>query len=508
MLNKNKFQNFSQVLNYWAEKIPNKVFINDLSAGRKYSYSVFNSLVNQTANLLIDQGVKPGDIVSIYLRNSIEFLLIYFASIRIGSIINPIPLSVSKKELRAHLNFIQSKIVFVKDTDFKKESEKYLVYPVKFSSEDSLINRLKQFSANKTSHDLGDNDMAFLYCSSGTTSKPKGIIFDHQGIMNVIASTCRGFGHSGETVHLAILPMAHTSVMHYSLLPALYSGGSYLLAENFMKISRNFWQIIEKYKVSYVQTVPTIIFLLLNINYPDYSRNKIVLPYLACGSAPLPVERQKVFGKKFGLPVVNLYGLSEAGHLTADYPFENRKIGSIGKPFDIVDLKILGDDGQEVPVGETGEIAVKTSGFFRGYYKDEKLYESCLKNGYFCTGDLGRKDKDGWYYFVDRKKDLIVKAGVNISPNLIDEVLIKHQAVVESASVGISDEFFGEVIKSYVVLNPEKEIAEEDLIKYCQAELGRFKSPSKIEFISQLPKTASGKILKRKLRQGEFLKSL
>ncbi|MCG2701311.1 acyl--CoA ligase [Candidatus Parcubacteria bacterium] len=498
------FKSFSQSLDHWANKTPDKVFINDLSGDRSYSYFIFNSLVNQAANLLIDQGVKQGDIISIHLRNSVEFLLIYFASIKIGSIINPIPLSVSEKELKAHIDFVQPKVIFVNNADFEQESKKCLVYLVKFSGEDSFINKLKQFPVNEINHDLGDSDIAFLYYSSGTTSKPKGILFDHQGIMNVIASTSRGFGHSCDTVHLGILPMAHTSVMHYSLLPALYSGGSFILAENFMKISRNFWRIIEKHKVNYVQTVPTIIFLLLNINYPDYSKNKIVLPYIACGSAPLSIERQKVFEKKFDLPVVNLYGLSEAGHLTADYPIENRKIGSIGRPFDIIDLKILNNDGQEMPASEVGEIAVKTSGFFRGYYKNKKLYESCFKNCYFSTGDLGRKDKDGWYYFVDRKKDLIIKAGVNIPPNLIDEVLVKHEAVAEASSVGIPDEFFGEVIKSYVVLNSEQKITEKDLIKYCQAELGRFKSPSKIEFISQLPKTASGKILRRELRQENF----
>ena len=494
------FKNFSQILNYWAVETPEKIFVTDILSGKSCSYADFNKLVNSTARFLKKHRVGRGDIVSLCLRNSLEFLVAYFATIRLGAIINPIPISVADKELAANLDFSKPKLSLL-EVPSTKIAKRHKIFSVKFQGKGAFLKILKNFSNKKLPISLDENKPVCLYYSSGTTAKPKGIIFSHRGIINIISATCRWFGHNSNSRHLAILPMAHTSVMHYSVLPVLYVGGSFVFAKNFIKIRKDFWRIIRDYKVNYVQTVPTIILMILSITYSNYHRSRLILPYIACGSAPLPEKNKKLFENRFGLRLANLYGLSEAGHLASDYPFEKgQKPGSIGRPLDIVDLKVFDNQGREVPVGKTGEIAVKTPGFFLGYHKDKKLYESSFKNGYFCTGDLAWKDNSSILYYVGRKRDLIIKGGVNISPNLIDEVLVKHPAVAEAASVGKPDELFGEVAKSFVVLKFGRLVSQKELFDYCRRELGEFKSPSEIEFIKEIPKTASGKILRRKLK--------
>lgn len=499
-INEGGFKNFSQVLFYRAEKTPDKIFLIDLSTDKKYSFFDFNEMVNQTTQFLKSQGVSRGDIISLCLKNSLEFLLIYFASIRLGSIINPIPGSVGKKELIANMEFLKPSILFWDKTISSKIDTKYKIFTVEFDGKNAFINLLKKFSDDDLSVELHKDSPACLFYSSGTTAEPKGILFSHRGIMNVTSMICKGFNHNCDSVHLGALPMGHAAVVNYSVLSTLYVGGTFVFSENFMKIREDFWNIIEKYKVNYVQTVPTVIFIILNTTYSNYQKEKLVLPYIACGSAPLSEEIKKSFEDKFGLRLANLYGLSEVGHLTSDYPFVDEwQPGSIGRPLDNVDIKIFDDFGNELKTDEVGELAVKTPGFFMGYYQNQKLHKSCFKNNYFYTGDLGRKDKNGLFYHVGRKKDLIIKAGVNISPNFIDEVLIKHSKVAEAATIGKPDKFFGEIIKSFIVLKPNQKISEKDLITYCAEELGDFRSPSEIEFVDNLPKTASGKILKRKL---------
>lgn len=496
------FRNVSEALTYWSENASGKIFIKDLSTDSNYSYFTFNKLVNAGVRLLQKQGVGKGDLVLLNIKNSIEFLILYFASMRLGSVINPIPPSVGENELLANIDFTKPKLSFLEKSYHNDAFKKYRFFRVEFEGKNTLNKILETFSTDELITQLEDDSPAALYYSSGTTDKPKGILFSHRGIMNVIVLMCQGFNHHHGSIHLGILPMAHTAVIHHSVLPVLYMGGTFVFSENFIKIRKDFWHIIEHYKVNYIQAVPTVIIMILNTRYLNYRRKKIPLKYIACGSAPLPEAIKKSFEEKFGIRLANLYGLSEAGHLMSDYPFKGAwRPGSIGWPLESIDLKIFDDSGHEVVAGVVGEFVVKTPAFFTGYYKDRKRYQSSFKNGYFCTGDLGWHDDKGLFYYAGRKKDLIIKGGVNISPNFIDEVLIKHPKVAEAASVGKSDKFFGEIIKSFVVLKPGQKMPKEDFLDYCKKKLGEFKSPSEIEFVDAIPKTFSGKILRRNLGQ-------
>jgi acyl-coenzyme A synthetase/AMP-(fatty) acid ligase len=496
------FINFPDILKYWAKKAPNKVFIIDLPAGEKYSYFAFNKLVNSAARFFLSLGVKKGDIASICLRNSSEFLISYFALMRVGAIVNPIPSSIGVKELYANIKFLKSKLSLLEKEKSERIKTIHKIFEVKFRGKDGFLQNIKNFSDEGLSIDLKSDDPACLFYSSGTTAKPKGIIFSNRSLINIILLMCQSLGHNSKSIHFGILPMGHTAAMHHSVLSVLYVGGTFVFAENFMKVRKDFWKIIEKYKINYVQTVPTVIYMITNITYKDYERKKMTLSYIACGSAPISEETKKSFEKKFGLRLAILYGLSETGHLIDDYPFKEKwRTLSVGRPIKGVNLKIINNKGRQTRAGKIGEIVVKTPGLFVGYYKNEDLYKSSFKDGYFCTGDLAKRDKGGLIYYVGRKKDLIIKGGVNISPNLIDEILIKHPAVAEAASVGKPDKFFGETVKSFVVLKNGQKVKESVLLEFCSKELGDFKSPSEIEFIGNIPKTASGKILRRELTQ-------
>lgn len=496
------FKNFSEALNYWANITPDKPFIVSISDRKNHSYSDFNKLVNSASQFLKKRGLKKGDIVLLCVRNSLEFLVVYFATMRSGGIINLVPSSVGEKELFANIKFLKPKLSFIEKKQSGKISKNSRLFEVEFEGNRQFLKILEPFPNDGFVADIKENDATCLYYSSGTTAKPKGILFSHKGIINMALLLSREFNHNNSSIHLGILPMGHTSVMHHSLLPVLYMGGTFVFSENFIQIRKDFWGIIKDYNINYVQTVPTVVFMILNTAYPNYQRKKLILPYVACGSAPLSQALKESFEKKFKIKIANLYGLSEAGHMIDDYPFKGKwKVGLIGRPMKDVDVRIFDDKGKEVKTGMTGEFSVKTPSIFMGYYKDEKLTKFSFKKGYFCTGDLGYKDKNGLFYYVGRKKDLIIKGGVNISPNLIDEILVKHPKISESASVGKDDKFFGEVIKSFVVLKSGQTLSKDKLFSYCKKKLGDFKSPSEIEFVKVIPKTFSGKVLRRNLRK-------
>ena len=495
------FRNISEALAHWADENGDKVFIKNLATRKSYTYRDFDELVNSGVRFLEDRDVARGDIVLLCLKNSIEFLAMYFASARLGSIINPVPPSIGGAELAANVRFIRPKLSIIEEKYASEDFGKNSVVSVTFEGDRTFLHLLRSFSDAVATRKLGDDAPVCLYYSSGTTANPKGILFSNKGLMNLVLLICRGFGHNEQSIHLGILPMGHTSVLHYSLLPMLCVGGTFIFSENFLTIRKDFWHLARDHKVTYVQTVPTVLYMILNTAYPDYKKSDVEIQCIACGSAPLPESIKKPFERTFGIRVANLYGVSEAGHLMDDYPFRGTwKPGGIGRPLSDVDLRIFDDAGNEVKSGTVGEFVVKTPGLFMGYFKDKKLYVSSFKRGYFCTGDLGYKDAHGLYYYVGRKKDLIIKGGVNISPNLIDEILLKHPKIAEAASVGTPDDFFGEVIKSFVVIQSGEKMSREEFFAYCKEELGDFKSPSEVEFVREIPKTFSGKILRRTLR--------
>jgi len=350
---------------------------------------------------------------------------------------------------------------------------------------------------------LDDKDhTAILYYSSGTTGNPKLIEYTHRSMVQSQVSMVRaGYVNSFEK-HLCVLPLGHTAALRHTIKPCICSASTIYLYESFWKVRNELWNIVEKYEINFFNVVPTILVAIMNMKYPDFSPKQVVsMKFIACSSAVLPLHLQDSFQERFGIQVSNLYGCSEIGAAFFDNPLATEwKPGSIGRPFDVFHAEIFDDDRKRLGPGITGEIGVSGEGVLKGYLNEPVAYKDSMHDGYFMTGDLGYVNEENNFYFVDRKKDLIIKGGVNIAPSQIDEILQSHSAVLEAATVGKQDNYLGETVKSFIVLKEDMEIEKKELISFCKNKIGDFKSPTEIEFISSLPKGPSGKILKRLLR--------
>ncbi len=499
-------KNFSEVIYFHAGEHPDRVFIYDVRSARTYTFKEFNQVVEKTANYLLSMGVRQGDRVTVVIENSPEYCFFYFAIIRVGAIVNPMPFTSHKEEILKNLRIVEPRLTFIdarKEKEFKEEEKTDIIF-VPVSAERTFENSLEDRGDQVvTPVVLEENSPACLYYSSGTTSDPKGVLYSHKNMIALISSICRGFKFSNDhEVHLLMLPLGHTASTNYSMLPCAYIGGKIVMAESFWHIRTKIWKLIEEHRATYMEVVPTVLYSILNIYRREIDNDISSMRYVGCGSAPLQKAVQVDFQERFGLRIANLYGLSETGPTHIDDPLTpNWKPGSIGVPLDVNKVKIVDDNGGELGPNQTGEIVVKGDNVFVGYYKNRAQYDKVVKDGWFYTGDLGYKDESGVFYFVDRKKDLIIKGGINIVPGEIDEILMRHPSVKEGVTIGVPDPMFGEEVKSFVVPKDGMTVTAEEIIAHCANYLPKTKVPKFVEIVEDIPKTHSGKLLRKKLRE-------
>ena len=282
-------------------------------------------------------------------------------------------------------------------------------------------------------------------------------------------------------------------------MSALYAGGSTVISPRFS--AAKFWNIISDYGITSFGSVATMLSMLLN-TYPDGVPEGLKtdqLRFAMCGSAPVPAEVIKKFEEIFNCPVIEGYGLSESTcRSTFNPPDERRRAGSCGLPIGN-EMKVVDENDNEVPDGEPGEIVLRGENILKGYFKNPEATESAFRNGWFHTNDIGYRDRDGFFYIVDRKSDMIIRGGENIYPREIDEILYQHPAVAAAATIGIPDPLYGEEVTAFIVLKEGVKISEDELIAHCQSQLADYKCPKTIRFVKDIPKGPTGKLLKREL---------
>ena len=502
--NLKKYSTFSEILHFTAERVPEKIFL--IQKDTKVSFKEFNNLVNQCCNYFESLELREGDVISLVLPNSIDFLIIYFAAIRSRIVINPFPFHMFAQDILNKLDIINPVKIFSSKKHTPEFSKsKYQIINV--GENKSFIDHLSIFKSQEFKvKSIIKDKTAVLYYSSGTTGNPKIIEYSYKSMVETQLSMLRDNFTNENSIHLCVLPLGHTASLRYTIKQSVCTGSTVVLYDSFWKIKSNFWKEITKYKATFVEIVPTILITILNTKYIDFDKSqKSSLDFIGCGSAYLPVNVQKKFEEKFGVTVANLYGLSETGATHFDNPkCSNRIIGSIGKPFDIFTVKIFKENRQEASTGEIGEIGVKGPGLLKGYLNNQKLFNQSFHEGFFLTGDLGMINENDVNFFVDRKKDLIIKGGINIVPSEIDEIISTYPGVEEVATIGQPDLFFGESVKSYVTVKNNSSVDTNKIINFCIAKIGEFKSPSIIELVDKLPKGPSGKILKRELRERAY----
>ncbi len=425
------------------------------------------------------------EMVAVILPNSIAYLEVYLGVLRSKNIFSPIPYFVALGELEKILDYEKPIAVITDRADIEE----------KFGSKFRVIRHTGPLEApvQARSKDIADTDIACLYYSSGTTGNQKGVLYTHENIHALIDSICRGFKFNADTRQLAFLPFGHTASINYNIFPAFFCGSPLYVAKSFEEIRDRFFRVIAEHRINYTETVPTVLFMLLKLKQDITGLDLSSLPYVGCGSSTLPIETQLKFQEVYGLKVANLYGLSETGPSHFDDPTEpGWAPGSIGRPLDVNQCRVSFD----------GELQLKGKAVFVGYFKNETLYHEVVKDGWFSTGDLGH-EKDGKFYFDDRKKDLIIKSGINILPAEVEESIYKCDDVKECVVFGKKDPIHGETVGAAVVA--KHEIADDLLIQRvkqtCKQYLSNYKIPSVVHVVQEIPKTHSGKLLRKKIRE-------
>lgn len=463
------------------------------------SYCEFNKKVNQTANYLQSLGVAKGTHVALLLPNNLAFLLLWFALAKIGAVMVPINISLKRDGLRYIVNQSDSTFLFAdKEVEIELEEKDVPNVSVFSHIDEQLLAELESFPEEfSVPEALKPSDPMSIVYTSGTTSLPKGVINSQNCYLKAgkdIASSLQL--HQDDVMYL-FLPLFHVNPQFYGVMSSLFAGNSILIDKKF-SVTR-FWENARKYQF----TVFTYVGTVLSILCKNTDEQQIVRSIRCCvgGGAPRLVWDE--ITSRFGIKVMELYGMTEIGGVTTRNSYQDWKFDSVGKPRTDMDVRIFNENDMECNIGELGEIVVRPNNphiIFDGYYKQpDKTLES-LSNLWFHTGDSGFFDENGFLHYAGRLKEIIRRKGENISPFEVETTLQKFDAIEEAAVVGISDDISEEEIKACIVLKPGSSFSLHDFLSWADEQLPAFMKPRYIEIVDEIPKTATQKVEKNKIK--------
>ena len=494
--------NIRELLEQRAQAEPDKLFLFSEADERHFTYARFNSAVDATARLLASNNIGKGDVVSLLMPNSAEYLIAYFACWKLGALAGPVNSLLKEHEAAFVMDNSEAKAILVHSEcrpliENIRGDLPHLESVIEFDDEAEATREFSE-GAVPVVEIRKDADAIIIY-TSGTTGKPKGCLLTHGNVIANARQISQWLHFAENDRLLTIMPLFHMNAVSVTTMSALYAGGSTVISPKFS--ASQFWNIISDYQVTSFGSVATMLSILLN-TYPDGVPKELKtdqLRFAMCGSAPVPAEVMKRFEETFNCPVIEGYGLSESTcRSTFNPPDARRRPGSCGLPIGN-EMKVVDDDDHEVADGELGEIVLRGENILKGYFKNPEATGNAFRNGWFHTGDIGYRDQDGFFYVVDRKSDMIIRGGENIYPREIDEVLYQHPAVAAAATIGIPDPLYGEEVAAFVVLKAGMKISEEELISHCKENLADYKCPKSIRIVKDIPKGPTGKLLKREL---------
>ena len=506
------FASLRELLETRVRQSPHKEFLFAETTGDLFTYQEFDRAVNHAANLLLSLGVTTGDRVSLFLTNRGEYLIFYFACFKIGAWAGPVNALLKSHEVEFIIRNSEAETVVTQPDLYPVLAEcrgnlgtlrNVVVLDAQPSDSAVLYSVPTRQYLTSGEHELEParikpEDEAVIIYTSGTTGKPKGVLLTHGNLLCNAQEIATWLELKADDRALMIMPLFHVNALMTTCLAALWVGGSVVLAPRFS--ATRHWEMISRFDVTYFGSVATMLSL-LNNSYPDGLPAGVEvsrLRFALCGSAPVPVEVLKRFEALFGCPVIEGYGLSESTCRSTFNPLEGRRPGSVGKSIGN-EMKIFDDADRELRPGQVGEIVMKGANLMKGYYRNDQATREAFRSGWFHTGDMGYQDEDDYFFVVDRKSDMIIRAGENIYPREIDEVLYQFPKVEEAATIGVADELYGEEVKSFVVLRDGAEATQEEIIEFCRDRLADFKCPKIVEFLKEIPKGPTGKLLKREL---------
>jgi long-chain acyl-CoA synthetase len=467
------------------------------------TYQQLDGATAHIVGLLREHGVSAGDRVGIMLPNVPYFPVCYFGALRAGAIVVPMNVLLKKREVGYYLKDPEAKLLLAWH-DFAEAAETgaeeagaecLLVEPGEFEHMVGAAGAVTEVA------ETGDGDTAVILYTSGTTGQPKGAELSNLNLARNAEASRGLFGLGSDAVVLGALPLFHTFGQTCGMNATLGGGGTLTLIPRFEPAKA--LEIIQRDKVNVFQGVPTMYNAMLHLDdRGDYDVSS--LKVCASGGSAMPVELMRGFEEAFGCKVLEGYGLSESSPVASfNHPDRERKPGSIGTPIKGVEMKVVDDDGNEAAQGDPGEILIKGHNVMNGYWNRPDATEETIVDGWLHTGDIGTVDEDGYFFIVDRKKEMIIRGGYNVYPREVEEVLYEHPDVREAAVLGIPSDEYGEEVAAAVALKDGASTSADELREFVKDQVAGYKYPRKVWFVDELPKGPTGKILKREIEPPE-----
>jgi len=494
-----------------AAKLPHKIAVR--FAGANTTFAELDAASNCIANGLIAKGVGPDDHVALYCINSSHFMMAYFGVLKTGATVVPINLLLHPEEVQYVLDDSECKaFIYHEVTDkavaairpsLKTVKEFIAIGNTNIAEADSFARLVTEESTTSVLvAPKQANDVAVILYTGGTTGLPKGAMLTHQNLLSNIASVIQALQlDQFEDTFITVLPMFHSFGATVGFLSPVAAGSKVVALPQFAPEST--CKTIQDEKATIFMGVPTMYAMMANLP-ADQQYDFSSLRLCVSGGAAMPVSVLERFEKRYGVAIYEGDGPTECSPVTCVNPIGGkRKMLSVGLPIPGVEMKIMDDNGAELPVNSMGEVCVRGKNVMKGYWKQPEETAQSFHGEWFRTGDLGKMDEDGYFYLVDRRKDMIIVHGINVYPRQVEEVIFQHPAVAEAAVIGVPDDFHGEQIKAFIALKAGYDLKPNEIIQHCRKHLGRFEVPRRVEVLPSLPKSGAGKILKRKLRDME-----
>ncbi|MFC2122148.1 long-chain-fatty-acid--CoA ligase [Bacteroidota bacterium] len=481
----------------------------------RLNFAEFNRRLNSLANALINLGLQKQDKVAIILDNCLEYLELYCALPKAGCVAVPLNTSLSTSELTYIINNAEVKMLVF--------SERFAPMVASLLPDldsvgilvgiGTMANGAKSYEQlitdsppDEPNVEVGEEDLAYLLYSSGTTGLPKGVMTTHRGIIESAVNYVLSCDQRREDVCLIATPLFWGAAPIVNIVPQFYVGGALIIADDFSPEA--ILGLIQKEKVTIgIMAPPMIMSLLEHPQLSNYDTSS--LRHIWFGGLPMPVESLKRALQTLGNIFFQVYGMIEISPLAMTVPEEQviegppekvKRLASCGKEPPNVEVRVVNDEGKDVAPGEVGEVIGRGDNLMKGYWRMPQATEEALRDGYLHTGDLATIDEDGYMYMVGRKKDLIVSGGNTIYPAEIEEVIYQHPSIIEAALIGVPDEELGEVPMAVVVVR-EPDNTAEDILAFCQQKLPDYACPRSVTLVEKLPRNPAGKVLRKVLQE-------
>ena len=500
--------NIADWIRKWALILPEKIAL--IYNDQPLSYATLHSRINQLGNALLDLGVKKGDRVAALLTNCVEFFEIFFACSKIEALFVPLNFRLAGPEIAYIINDCTAETLFfsgefsdridaIKDELSVKHGHYFNIggtTPPWAADYDAFVSVQPSHEPDIPFERDVESPHVIMY-TSGTTGFPKGAVFTQRKTFFNILNANIYYHVTPDDKIVVSRPLFHSGGLLVDSLPFLYKGGTVILKRRFEP--EELLEAIQRYRATVMETSATMYrFILDQCRLEDFDLSSVKLYYT--GGEVVPLSLLKAYGER-GIVITQLFGQTETSTVTwlpAEYGL--KKLGSVGLPVFHGEVKIVDEAGNEVPPNHVGEVIVSGPILMSGYWGHPDLTEQTIRNGWLYTGDVGRKDEEGFFYILDRRKNMYISGGENVYPAEVEKVLYENENVKEVAIIGVPDAKWGEVGMAFVVLRENARLSEDELIQWCADRVAKYKVPKHIEFVDSLPKNAAGKVMKHRLK--------